>query len=77
MDKDAAIRNINAHVSRYADTHGIKKEYIAEQIGIGRTTFYTKLRGYSDFNIFEARALADLIGITVDELLDTEPAPQE
>lgn len=76
MNRDAALRNINAHVDHYAEVNQCKKESIAERIGIGRTTFYVKLRGESDFDVFEACALADLVGCTVDQLLDAPPTQE-
>lgn len=73
MNRKTQIENINKHVDAYVNSTGFKKESIAERIGIGRTTFYTKLRGESDFSAFEAYDMAALFGCTVDELLDTTP----
>lgn len=73
MDRQTQIENINKHVDAYVDAHGLKKESIAEKIGIGRTTFYTKLRGDSDFSVFEALGMAKLFGCTIDELLESSP----
>lgn len=74
MDRQTQIENINRHVDAYVNASGFKKESIAEKIGIGRTTFYTKLRGDSDFSVFEAMSMAKLFGCTVDELLENCPA---
>ena len=71
MDRELALSNINEWVDDYVEDHGVKKSYIAEQIGMGRTTFYTKLRGESDFDIFEALAMAQLFNCSVDDLLST------
>lgn len=75
MERSVALENINAHVDSYTEKHNVKKESIAEAIGIGRTTFYTKLRGDSNFDIFEAMHMANLFGCTIDDLLDTKPTP--
>lgn len=77
MDREAILEAINSRVERYSIDHNIKKECIAERIGIGRTTFYMKLRGNSDFSLFEATALARLFGCTVDELISTEEAADD
>lgn len=71
--RDSMLLAINAHVRAYVDESGISMGRLAEKIGIGRTTFYTKLRGDSDFSVFEAMGMARLFGCTIDELLDTCP----
>jgi hypothetical protein len=42
---------------------------VLEEAGIPSSTYYRKSRGHGDFSVFEAKALADLIGISVDELI--------
>ena len=48
---------------------GLKKGYLAEQLGISRTTFYTLLRNNSDFKASQIKTLCDILGITDDETL--------
>lgn len=69
MDREATLKAINAHVDEYVEKNNIKKECVAEMIGMGRTTFYTKLRGQSDFSVFEALEMANLFGLAIDDLL--------
>lgn len=73
MTYEEMAKNINAHVDLYIDAHEVKKEFVAEAIGVSRTAFYQKLRGASSFDAHEAYKLANLIGCTVDELLTTCP----
>jgi len=42
---------------------GLKKNYIADQLGISRYAFYMKLNGESDFTTTEVRSLCNVLGI--------------
>lgn len=48
---------------------GLKKGYLADRIGVSRTTFYTLLRNQSDFKVSQIKTLCDILGITDDETL--------
>jgi len=44
------------------------QEDIAKKLGLAETTFNRKLNGKSEFKLSEAKQLADLFNLTVDEL---------
>lgn len=46
---------------------GLKKQYIAEKIGVSRSTFYSQLKGEAEFKGSQIIALANLIGLTSAE----------
>ena len=75
MNKDKMLENINSWVDDYCERHNVKKEAIAESINIGRSTFYVKLSGKTDFGILEAYAMSELFGCSIDELLESRPNP--
>jgi hypothetical protein len=65
---DATLLAINAHVRAYVAENGITMGNFAEKIGIGRTTFYTKLNGESKWYWDEVIEIASLTGCSLDEL---------
>lgn len=73
MTRDEMLENINCWVDAYCEKRNVKKEFIAESIDMGRTTFYVKLSGKTDFSVLEAYAMADLFGCNIDELLESKP----
>ncbi len=73
MTREQMVSNINGWVDSYCQRHNVKKEAIAESIGMSRTTFYVKLSGKTDFSVFDARSMSELFGCSVCELLDTTP----
>ncbi len=42
---------------------GLKREYIAQRLGITRQTLTAKIAGDSEFSVSEVRALCDVLGI--------------
>jgi len=48
---------------RIADS-GLKRNYIADQLGISRYAFYLKTNGRNDFTTSEVKALCNVLGIT-------------
>lgn len=49
---------------------GLKKEYIAERLGITRSGFYKKATNGSEFTVKEVNIICDLLSIT--KLTDKE-----
>ena len=51
----------------YMDESGKTCEDIASDLGIGRTSFFNKLRGQFSFTLGEAYAMSRMLGCTMDE----------
>ena len=73
MTRERMVSNINGWVDDYCQRNNIKKEAVAESIGMGRSTFYVKLSGKTDFSVVEAADMSELFGCSICELLDTTP----
>ena len=43
---------------------GLKRNYIADQLGISRYAFYLKTNGKNDFTTSEVKVLCNVLGIT-------------
>ena len=50
-------------IDYYINNSGYKKGYIAEMLGISRTSLHNKIAGKTDFKMSEANALCDLLNI--------------
>lgn len=50
-------------INRLIDESGLKREYIAQKIGISRQALYLKIQGYNDFTVREAAVLCEILGI--------------
>lgn len=66
--------SIQEAVTEYVKQSGTTKDAIAKQLGIGRTTLYSKMRGSQEFTISEGYKLSRIIGCTVDELYEMTKA---
>lgn len=62
------MEKLKALVGDYVKAEGITKNELAERMGIGRSALYAKLGGQTPWLLDEAVKLAELLGITVDEL---------
>jgi DNA-binding XRE family transcriptional regulator len=60
--------SLQKFVSDYVETNNTTKEALAKEAEIGRTSFFSKVKGTSDFTLSEAHRLASIIGCTLDEL---------
>lgn len=49
---------------------GLKYGFLANQLGIAKTTFSAKLKGRSQFSVDELRTLAKILQVSVDYLVD-------
>lgn len=45
------------------DTSGLKREYIAQRVGISRQALYSKIQGESQFTVKEVAILSEVLGI--------------
>lgn len=73
------MKSIQQCVSDYVSLNNTTKDALAKQVGIGRTSFFSKLRGTSEFTLGEAYRLAKQLGCTTDEiyLMTIEYQPPE
>lgn len=68
-----AGRNIRAEMSR----RGLSQTAIATRLGLSQAAVSARLRGITPFDLNEVVKLADLFGMTVDQLLVDVPAPAD
>jgi len=59
---------IREHVGAYLMRTGTTKKQLAADMGMPYSTLYSKLYGPSEFTFMEGKRLAEIIGITTDDL---------
>lgn len=57
-------------IKAWCNDHHCTKDQLAETVGVGRTAFYTKLRGTSEWTLSEAAGMARELGISVDKFAE-------
>lgn len=55
-------------VEHYKVDSGMTSDDIADALGVTRVTLWSKLRGDTPINIKQAKQLADMLGMTLDDL---------
>lgn len=63
-------------IQKQRTKHNMTQEYIATELGISRPTYLQIERGKRELNISEARELASLFNMTLDELLSGKEPKQ-
>lgn len=63
---------IRQNVENYLDNNNVTKGALANRIGISRSTLYEKLDGNRPWLLDEAIALSELIGCTIDDLVNKQ-----
>ena len=61
------MTELKRQVKYFAFDNNLSISKIAEMCDIGYSTFCAKLNSTSDWKIHEARSLADILGISLDE----------
>lgn len=61
------MKTIQQAVDDYVRDTGTTKEAIAKQAEIGRTSFFSKLRGSSEFSLSEGYRLSKILGCSLDD----------
>ena len=64
------MKTVQEAISDYVAEKNTTKDDLARSLGFGRSAFYMKLRGDSEFTLSEAHRLSKEIGCTVDELYE-------
>lgn len=59
-------------IEKYRKKHKLTQEYLAKKLGISRPTYIQLERGERDLTVPEAKKLAGLFGLTLDNLLNEE-----
>ncbi|HAM15890.1 MAG TPA: transcriptional regulator [Eggerthellaceae bacterium] len=62
------MNRIQDCVTDYVVKNGTTKDALAEKVEIGRTSFFSKLRGTSEFSLSEAYRLSRELGCSMDDL---------
>lgn len=60
-------------LEHYKIDSGKTSSDIAEALGVTRATLWSKVHGYTPINIKQAKVLADMMGITLEEFYDLMP----
>lgn len=64
------MRTIQQAVSDHVSDRNTTKDAFAEEVGIGRSAFFMKLRGDTEFTLSEAYRMSRKLGCTVDEFYE-------
>lgn len=62
------MKTVQEAVTDFVEANDTTKDALAKELGFGRSAFFMKLRGDSEFTLPEAYRLSKAIGCTVDEL---------
>ena len=52
-----------AELNKLINESGLKREYIAQRVGITRQSLYSKIQGDNDFTVLEVIILCEVLGI--------------
>lgn len=52
--------------------NGLDQQYMANYLNVGRTTYHNKETGKNDFTITEAKQIAELFNLSIDDIFFTE-----
>lgn len=69
--RTAIVKNIAEHIHTYIDDNMTTISKFSVSVGISRSSLYSKLRGDNDYTFPEVIRIAELIGCTIDELVNT------
>ena len=61
---------INEFLNAYRAEHGLTAEEMAAELGMAKSTFYSKVNGYASWTINDLVILAQKSGISYKELIE-------
>ena len=64
------MKSVHEAISEYVEANNMTKDAFIKELGFGRSAFFMKVRGDSEFTLSEAYSLSKAIGCTVDELYE-------
>ena len=67
---DAGMTDVAANVRAELARRRIRQSDVAQRLGVSRQNVAQRLNGSVDFRVGELIAIADMLGITIAELLD-------
>ena len=68
------MKTVYEAVSDYVADNSTTKDAVAESLEIGRSTFFMKVRGASEFTLPEAYRLSRMLGCSIDDLYEMTQA---
>ncbi len=68
-----AKKTLEKALEHYKVDSGKTSNDIAEALGVTRATLWSKVHGYTPINIKQAKTLADMLGITLEDFYDLAP----
>jgi len=69
-----AKKTLEKALEHYKVDSGKTSSDIAEALGVTRATLWSKVHGYTPINIKQAKQLADMMGMTLEDFYDLIPA---
>lgn len=72
--KGKQMPTIKDAVDQYLGDNNMTKEVLAEELGMGRSALFNKLRGSNEFSLPEAYKLSRMLGCTLDDLYEMTAA---
>jgi len=69
-----AKKTLEKALEHYKVDSGKTSSDIAEALGVTRATLWSKVHGYTPINIKQAKQLADMMGMTLEDFYDLVPA---
>lgn len=64
------MKTMQQAVTDYVSENNTTKDALIEELGFGRSAFFMKLRGDSEFTLSEAYRVSRKLGCTVDEIYE-------
>jgi DNA-binding XRE family transcriptional regulator len=72
-----ALTQLKRAIEHYKVDSGKTSAEIAEMLGVSRQTLDSKIQGTTPINFKQAKTLADMLGMTLDELYTIAPKVEQ
>lgn len=72
-----AVTQLKRAIEHYKVDSGKTSFEIAEMLGVSRQTLDSKIQGNTPINFKQAKTLADMLGMTLDELYTIAPKVEQ
>ena len=70
------MKRVQQVVTDYVEANNMTKDAFASKLGFGRSAFFSKLRGSSEFTLTEAFLISRELGCTLDDFYAMATAEQ-
>lgn len=64
------MTQVKEALRQYMDDSGKTCDEVADDLGIGRTSLFNKMRGQYEFTLRESYELSRMLGVTMDEFYE-------